>query len=215
MNPADHGYLVETTLARSAHSTVHRARSADGLPVILKALDDAQATPERVAWLRREHDICRDLALDGVMRPLDLVVRSTGAMLVSEDIGGIALADWLRDGPLPLLKALRVAVQLARSLGQVHARGVTHGDLAPGNVVVVPQTEQVRIIDFGHASRLRTERPGFADATERHGTLAYISPEQTGRMNRAVDARSDLYALGATLFHMLTGRPPAIGCIID
>src|SRR5262245_52533676 len=128
-------------------------------------------------------------------------------MLALEHPGGEPL-ERLLGRPMAVTQFLRVAIGLAAALGQVHARGLIHKDLTPAHVIVHVPTGQVRLTGFGIASRLPREHPAPEPPEVIAGTLAYMAPEQTGRMNRSVDARSDLYALGVTLYQMLTGELP-------
>ena len=100
---------------------------------------------------------------------------------------------------------MRVAIGLAVALGQLHGRGLIHKDIKPANVLVNDATGQVWLLGFGIASPLPRERQAPAPPEIIAGTLAYMAPEQTGRMNRSIDSRSDLYALGVTLYELLTG----------
>src|SRR5262245_49574753 len=128
-------------------------------------------------------------------------------MLALEHPGGEPL-ERLLGRPMAVTQFLRVAIGLAAALGQVHARGLIHKDLTPAHVIVHVPTGQVWLMGFGIASRLPREHPAPEPPEVIAGTLAYMAPEQTGRMNRSVDARSDLYALGVTLYQMLTGGLP-------
>ncbi|WP_187345868.1 ATP-binding protein [Sorangium cellulosum] len=161
-----------------------------------------------VARLRGEYALLRELGLPGTARALDLVPYGAGVALVLERWGDCSLDLALAHGPLPVEAALRLGASLARLLGQLHRRGVLHRDVTPQNVLVDADRAQVRLIDFGLAAR----RAAAGDAAEADGavvgTLAYVAPEQTGRMKRAPDARADLYALGCTLYQMLTGKLP-------
>ena len=103
---------------------------------------------------------------------------------------------------------LRLAIGLAGALGEVHRRGIVHKNVKPAHVLVNPATGQVWLTGFGIASRLPRERQAPEPPETIAGTLAYMAPEQTGRMNRSIDCRSDLYALGVTLYQMLTGSLP-------
>ena len=109
---------------------------------------------------------------------------------------------------LDLAFCLRVAVDLANTIGHLHQRGIIHKDIKPANVLVNPATGQCWLMGFGIASRLPRERQSPEPPEFIAGTLAYMAPEQTGRMNRSIDSRSDLYALGVTLYEMLTGSLP-------
>src|SRR6202011_1495399 len=110
--------------------------------------------------------------------------------------------------PLEITTFLRLAIGIAAALGQVHQRGLIHKDIKPANVLVNSVTGQAWLRGFGVASRLPRERQAPAPPEVIAGTLAYMAPEQTGRMNRSVDSRSDLYALGVTFYEMLTGQLP-------
>ena len=124
-----------------------------------------------------------------------------------EDPGGEPL-DRLLGQPMDVTRFLRIAIPLAAALGQVHRRGLIHKDIKPANVLVDVASGDVRLTGFGIASRLPRERQAPAPPEIIAGTLAYMAPEQTGRMNRSIDARSDLYSLGVTFYEMLTGTLP-------
>ena len=128
-------------------------------------------------------------------------------MLALEDPGGDTLEKSL-SGPMETAQFLRVAIGLATALGGLHGRRLIHKDVKPANALVDPATGQIRLMGFGIASRLPRERQAPQPPETIAGTLAYMAPEQTGRMNRSIDARSDLYALGVTLYEMLTGSLP-------
>ena len=203
------GYEDVEALAESANSILLRARAQDtGTSVVVKLLKSEYPTPEEVARLAHEHRIAEDLQLDGVVRPLRIERFKHRVGLILEDSGGSSLRSIIGPTGLDTQTFLRVAIPLVRTLGHVHDADIIHKDLNPSNIVVDDTLSTVQITDFGIASRLpRVHREsGRADRLE--GTLAYLSPEQTGRMNRAVDHRSDFYALGATFYEALTGHPP-------
>jgi serine/threonine protein kinase len=157
--------------------------------------------------------MARALPIAGVLQPLDLVTEGNGVALLLEDFGGISLHDYLRDQSfetgLKLDLFFPIASQLVSTLGQIHALGVIHKDIKPDNILINPQTGVVKIGDFGIASYASSQNPGDGESEQRmQGTLAYMSPEQTGRMNQAVDYRTDYYSLGVTFFQMLTGHLP-------
>jgi predicted ATPase/signal transduction histidine kinase/CheY-like chemotaxis protein len=195
-----------------------------GAQVALKMPREEAVSPRILARLRHEYAILTGLSAGGaaesaapgprgVVRALGLEPCAQGLMLVTERWGESSLDLALRGGPLSVGAALRVGVSIANALGEVHRRGVVHRDVKPHNVLVDAARTEVKLIDFGIATqRARREEPGIRAAEgandELSGTLAYMAPEQTGRMNRDVDARADLYALGATLYEMLTGELP-------
>ncbi len=183
-------------------------RDRDATEVILK-LYAGDSTAQRLASAQRELETLRTLAGKGTPRPLEILLEHVTPVLVIEFVPGVALGTWIEAG-LPSPSAiLRVALQLAEVLGRVHAARFTHRDVNPRNVVVDPATLATHLIDFGIARRLGSaEGDAVGTGGGLAGTLLYIAPEQTGRMNRVSDMRSDLYSLGATLYHALTGRPP-------
>src|SRR5438270_1843400 len=128
-------------------------------------------------------------------------------MLLLEDPGGEILESFMGH-PLELPQFLRMSISLAVALGRLHGRGLIHKDLKPSNVLVNSATGEIWLTGFGLASRLPRERQALEPPEFIAGTLAYMAPEQTGRMNRSIDSRSDLYALGVTLYEMLTGTLP-------
>jgi hypothetical protein len=128
-------------------------------------------------------------------------------MLILEDPGGEPL-DRLLGQPMELTRFLRLAVGLAAALGKLHQQGLIHKDIKPANILVNSATGAVWLTGFGIASRLPRERQSPEPPEVIDGTLAYMAPEQTGRMNRSIDSRSDLYALGVTFYEMLTGTLP-------
>src|SRR5262249_33534039 len=127
--------------------------------------------------------------------------------LVLEDFGGQSL-DGLLGMPMGVGRFLPLAIRIAGATAEIHAQGVVHKDLKPQNILVHPSSGEVKIADFGLASRLPREQPPAGPLPRIEASLPYLSPEQTGRMNRAIDSRADLYALGITFYEMLTGRLP-------
>jgi histidine kinase len=200
------GYAVSDTIYRTERSLVYRARrESDDAPVVLKLLSDPYPQVRQVVRLRTEHEILRSLQFGGIPATHALVETPSTPVIVMQDTGGVSL-DRLRVHGIDLRAFLELAVSLSEILAQVHRQRIVHKDITPGNVVWNRETGRVQIIDFGIATRLAGERPTLLNRKVVEGTLAYMSPEQTGRTNNAVDARSDLYSLGATLFHVLTGR---------
>ena len=192
----------------NSKTIVFRAvRQADGRRVILKTLHDDHPDSKDIAQLQREFQIALLCEHDGVVRPLGIEYRETTPILVSEDFGGVSLADLLARNRISITAFFRIASLLTDALGAIHAAGIVHKDVNPGNILLNIQTGAVKITDFGIASTLNRET---STAGLLEGTLAYLSPEQTGRINCAIDYRSDYYSLGATFYEMLTGRPPFV-----
>ena len=164
-------------------------------------------TPATLDRLVREYGLKDELDGAWAVRPLELVRERDRIMLVLEDTAGEPL-DRLFEMPMEMRNFLRVAIAIAAALTQVHRRGLVHKDIKPVNILVNRMNGEIKLTGFGIASRLPRERQAPAPPELIAGTLAYMAPEQTGRMNRSVDSRSDLYALGVTLYQMLTGSLP-------
>ena len=164
-------------------------------------------TPASLDLLTREYELKDELDGTWAVRPLELVRDRGRTMLVLEDTRSEPLHRLLGP-PMEVRSFLRLSIAIAEALTQVHRRGLVHKDIKPANILVDGTTGEVRLTGFGIASRLPRERPAPEPPETIAGTLAYMAPEQTGRMNRSIDARSDLYALGVTFYQMLTGSLP-------
>src|ERR1700704_2584992 len=164
-------------------------------------------TPGLADRLAHEYGLKDELDGRSAVRPLALVREQGGTILIFEDPGGDPLGGLL-GRPMEMGRFLRLAAGLSGALRQLHERGLIHKDIKPANVLVDSTTGQVWLTGFGIASRLPRERQSPEPPELIAGTLAYMAPEQTGRMNRSIDSRSDLYSLGITLYEMLTGSLP-------
>ncbi|MEH2482364.1 PAS domain S-box-containing protein [Nitrobacteraceae bacterium AZCC 2146] len=180
--------------------------SGNGLtPILLVAAEET--SPGCVERLEHEYALKSELDADWAARPVALTYDNGRMTLVLEDPGGTPL-DRLLGRPLDVSHFLGIAIPLAGALRHVHERGLIHKDIKPANILVESASSGVWLTGFGIASRLPRERQALAPPEVIAGTLAYMAPEQTGRMNRSVDSRSDLYALGVTFYEMLTGQLP-------
>ena len=205
------GYRSIDMVHRGRYCTISRAtRQRDGRPVILKRITDEYPTLELLAQFRHERALPERAAGPGVIALLEMVQDHNGLALVFDDFGSPSLEKLLGKGALEVLQAVQLGLALAQTLAGIHDRGVVHKNIAPANVLFDVVSGHVELIDFGIATVLAREGQPSAAAAQLEGTLAYISPEQTGRMNRAVDRRTDLYSLGATLYRALVGRPPFV-----
>ncbi len=216
------GYQITQQICESKNSLIYRGyRKEDQLPVILKMLKDTYPSLERVAWYKREYEITRQLQIKGVIQAYELITKSTiieGKIgysdclcIVLEDFGGESLSRLKLAGKLTISQFLKLGISLTEILGQIHSENVIHKDINPSNIIFNQATEEVKIIDFGIAALLSRENSTFKNVNILEGTVAYISPEQTGRMNRGIDYRTDFYSLGVTFYELLTGKLPFEG----
>src|SRR3954451_4803132 len=178
------------------------------LAVLLVAPAADRPARARLDRLTHEYELKDELDGAWAVRPLALVRDAGRTVLVLDDLGGGEPLDRLLGGPMEVGRFLRLAIAVTSALDKVHQRGLIHKDIKPANIVVDCADQHVRLTGFGIASRLSRERQAPEPPETIAGTLAYMAPEQTGRMNRSIDARSDLYALGVTLYQMLTGVLP-------
>ena len=205
-----YGDLEELASGDSSTLFYRASRRTDDTPVILKMLRNAYATPLERASFQWEYDLLRNLDVPGIVRAYDLTSYEGRPVVVLADPGGQTLAELLGARPLALVEALEYAVQLAETLGRLHRAGVLHCGVSPSSIVLA-RTGQAVLTGFSHATDQSGLRPALRSAGRHAERFAYMAPEQTGRMNRSVDDRSDLYSLGATLYHMLTGAAPFSG----
>src|SRR6202166_103734 len=208
--PGPSGYVL-VPLRESADFTLYRGRKHDDpSPVLAIVLSTEQPSPQSIRRLEHEYSFAAELDPAWAAKPLAITRHEGRTILVLKDPGGEPLDGILERNqgqPLDLTRVLRIAIGLAKTLGQVHQHGLIHKDIKPANVLV-DDTGNAWLTGFGIASQLPRERQAPEPPEFVAGTLAYMAPEQTGRMNRSIDSRSDLYALGVTLYEMLTGSLP-------
>ncbi|MGL5192076.1 MAG: serine/threonine protein kinase, partial [Chroococcales cyanobacterium] len=207
------GYQIKQELSVSVNSLLYRAeRVSDAQPVILKLLNQEYPSNEQLARYRREYEMTRSLDCEGVVRAFALEPFQHRLVLVLEDFGGIPLQQWYRqqvaDNGDAIAQFFPVALRLSEIVGALHQARIIHKDIKPSNILINPDTQVIKFIDFGISTLLSRETPTLVNLGELQGTLAYISPEQTGRMNRTLDYRTDFYSLGVTFYELLTGELP-------
>jgi PAS domain S-box-containing protein len=182
-------------------------RDAAPCSILVMAPSSKQPAPETLRRIEHEYKLRTELEPAWATQPLALVRYEGQKVLVLEDPGGEPLTRLLAQ-PLELTQALRIAIGLSAALAGLHERGIIHKDIKPANAMVDQRSGQVWLTGFGIASQLARECQAPEPPESIAGTLAYMAPEQTGRMNRSMDSRSDLYSLGVTLYEMLTGMLP-------
>jgi predicted ATPase/signal transduction histidine kinase len=211
------GYQIVEEIYTGSYTHIYRGiRESDLYPVTIEILRNPFPSSNELLKLRHKYDLGKDFDLPHIIKTLALEPYQHSYALILEDCGGISLTAYLdRVGALggkspTLITFLQIAIQLTESLAGLYGHRVIHKDIKPDNILINPETLQLTLIDFSISSRLPKETQEITSANMLEGTLAYISPEQTGRMNRGVDYRSDYYALGVTYYELLTGQLPFI-----
>jgi predicted ATPase/signal transduction histidine kinase len=197
------------SLLRDGDLALYRGSGAGLSPILLVAAQSSSRACLR--RLEHEYEIATQLDAAGAATPVALTRHEGRTVLILEDPGGEPLDEILECNhgqPLDLTRFLRIAIPLANAIRRIHEHGLIHKDIKPANILVDVASGGVWLTGFGIASRLPRERQDPEAPEVIAGTLAYMAPEQTGRMNRSIDARSDLYSLGVTLYQMLTGHLP-------
>ncbi|MEG3956598.1 AAA family ATPase [Microcoleus sp. herbarium2] len=203
------GYRIVQEIHNGVKSLVYRGyREGDQQPAIIKLLKSEYPTLEEVTRLRNEYKIAKPLDFPSITKVYSLESYRNSFALILEDFGGSSLDLLLTNQTLPVTEVLRIAIVLIDALDYLHRHSIIHKDIKPGNIIINSTTGEVKLTDFSISSRLQQENQAVRNPSELAGTLAYLSPEQTGRMNRSVDYRSDYYSLGMTLYEMLAGQLP-------
>ncbi|OKH41240.1 serine/threonine protein kinase [Calothrix sp. HK-06] len=206
------GYQISEQLYDGSRTLVYRGfREIDSVPVVIKLLKNPYPSFSELLQFRNQYTIAKNLSFPGIIQTYSLEPFQNGYVLVMEDFGGISLKDYFTNNNIPSLEEfLQIAIYLCDTLDILYRHRTIHKDIKPSNILINPETKQVKLIDFSIASLLPRESQEIKSPNVLEGTLTYISPEQTGRMNRGIDYRSDFYSLGVTFYELLTGKLPFI-----
>ncbi len=203
------GFTVSETIYEGASSLIYRGtRNHDYLPVIIKILNLDYPTPAQIARFTLEYKICRHIASDGIVKVISMEKCKNTFAIIMEDEGGTSLNNILKQGTIGEKEFLAFSIQITEILSEIHTKNVVHKDLNPSNIIWNKENGKIKIIDFGLSNMLSKENPSIVNPNVLEGTLPYMSPEQTGRMNRAIDYRTDYYSLGVIFYEMITGKLP-------
>ncbi len=210
MNTNIPGYQIQEELFRSNRTIIYRAlRDKDRTSVIIKTLSTQYPSSNEISRLKHEAHIIKIMDGEGVIHAYEQIKYANNQALILEDIQGISLHGYLSQAErIDLVQFLCLAINISRGLGHIHRQNVIHKDVNPNNIIFNRDTERIQIIDFGISTELSRERQDVNVTEKLEGSLAYISPEQTGRMNRELDYRTDYYSLGVTLYELFTGKRP-------
>ncbi|MEG4630482.1 AAA family ATPase [Microcoleus sp. AR_TQ3_B6] len=223
------GYRIIEQIYNGSRTQVYRGLSESNQKVIIKLLLSEYPTFSELVQLRNQYTITKNLDLRGIVKPIALVNYRNAFALVMEDVGGVSLAEYTANteaknlgdrqssnsevssphtSPLPLDEFMPIAIQIVQTLEGLYHNRIIHKDIKPQNIILHPKTKEVKLIDFSISSLLPRENQEIQNPNVLEGTLAYMSPEQTGRMNRGIDYRTDFYSLGVTFYELLTGQLP-------
>lgn len=202
-------YTLKELVSDGEHTMIFRAEKIlDKTMVIIKLLKPESIIPKNVEQLTYEFNLMSKLNSPYVVKPLELVPIQNSLILVMEDFNGKPLSSLLDEKKWDMLLSLDTAITIASAVGDIHHQNIIHKDIKPQNILINPMTKELKIIDFGIATQLSREMQTVLNPEEMTGSIAYMSPEQTGRINRSVDYRSDIYSLGVTLYQLFTRRLP-------
>ncbi len=205
------GYHGLTLLHEGSRSVIIRAtRDADNLPVIIKQVSRAALVNDNISRLQHEYHLLCDLNIPGVIRPLTQQQNEQLLFTVFHDRGGESLRQYMRSEATHWQSLLPLLRQLSELVGRIHEAGITHKQITPDNIIVNQPAGQVEIIDFTLATRLDSEEAQPETTQIPPEALPYMAPEQSGRINRRIDFRTDFYSLGILFYELLTGQPPFV-----
>lgn len=206
-------YTLTEKLSDSSRTQIYRGyRNTDHASIICKLLGSTFPSPKEVAQFQREYQLTKRLEnYNGFIKAYDLKPYKNTWLMILEDVGGYSLNKTIDIYQYDFIEFLRFAIRLTEIVGQLHQQNIIHKDINPSNIVINPHTQQIQLIDFEIATELSRETQAVRNPDSLEGNLNYISPEQTGRMNRSIDYRSDLYSMGVTWYQLLTGCLPFQG----
>jgi PAS domain S-box-containing protein len=214
------GYQIAQQIYAGCRTSVYRGiRECDRIPVVLKIFNSECPTVSELVQFRHQYNAVQHLDLPGIVKPYSLETYRNRFVLVMEDFGGVSLRTYCdsnqilaatdtQSTSLKIGELLKIAIEIVKILDELHSRQIIHKDIKPDNILIHPVSQQIKLIEFSISSLLLRENQEIQNPKVLEGTLAYISPEQTGRMNRGIDYRTDFYSLGVTLYELLTRQLP-------
>ncbi|MCB1141363.1 MAG: bacteriohemerythrin [Leptospiraceae bacterium] len=205
------GYKNISKIYESQNSILYRGiRNHDSLPVIIKILSPEYPSQNQILSFKNEFEYTKDSSSNLIRKALELTRIDNKNAIILEDFDGLTLLNYLESNSSTISELIEISISICKGLEEVHSQNIIHKDINMNNILISESNHQIKIIDFGISTRLDLKTLDIIHPDKLEGTISYISPEQTGRMNRSVDFRSDLYSLGIVFFEMFTGRLPFI-----
>ncbi len=202
------GYKIFEKIYQGGRSVVYRGHKIEGnIPVIIKVPKSEYPDPDILERIEYEFDIIKGLKHDGIIKAYSLELFSHSKALILEDFNGVSLKDLVDRKKLQIGEIILLGIRIAEILEKIHDNGIIYKNLNPGNILIGKNVQDIKLIDFSIASLVQREMQTVVNPEKLEGDILYISPEQTGRMNRTIDLRSDFYSLGVILYELLTNRP--------
>lgn len=203
------GYIIKEKLYENTNTIIYKAiNGEDKIPVIIKMLSKENPTQKDEARFQLQFEIANNFNNDGIIKMYDLQKLNDKYVIIMEFFEGTPLNEVIIERKIFLEEFLHIAIKLTDAIGEIHRKNIIHMDITPENILWNKKTKTIKIIDFSISSKLSFESTELISPKVLEGSLSYISPEQTGRMNRVVDYRTDYYSLGITLYELITGKKP-------
>ena len=175
---------------------------------VIKIIKEEYPSSETVSRIQAEFDIAKNFPKGITVDYIELGMLQERPYIVMEDVHAVSLKIYTKENKIDINSFFKISIKTATALGKIHSQNIIHKDINSNNILINPETNDIYIIDFNIATKLNTETIQIKNPEKIEGTLEYISPEQTGRMNRSVDYRSDYYSLGITLYELLYNKLP-------
>ena len=201
--------MEEVLLYESKSSKIFlKQDEAKGARVVTKILNQEFPSPNVITQFYNEYELTNGITIDGVRQSFERKKVNNRHAIVMEYVPGLTIREIVQKGAFSISDFLKYAIELSRILSEVHSEKIIHKDINSRNIIIDKEKGKVFLLDFGISTRLNLKKKSLENPERLEGTLLYVSPEQTGRMNRMVDYRTDLYSLGVTFYEMLTGQLP-------
>ncbi|MDD1469613.1 serine/threonine protein kinase, partial [Dolichospermum sp. ST_sed5] len=203
------GYTITELIYASEKTTVYRGQQqTTQISVIIKILNSEYPRLQDLIAFKNQFAISQIIDHPNIIKCCGLEKYGNSYALILEDFSGISLSEYTKSQKLDLNSFLPIAIAITKALEFLYTKRIIHQDIKPRNILINPQTQEIKLIDFSISSLLPKETADIQSLNVLAGTLVYMSPEQTGRMNRGIDYRTDFYSLGVTFYELLTGQLP-------